>query len=272
MGPHRSPGRSAHGSAPGSARRWPRPSGSWWPLRSRSPRATRGTQTRSCLRAYFSEPARRFDRGFDPARSNSAENQELTPPAGLLLATTLHSEPAGCGALKFPGGAPAEIKRMRVAPAVRGLGPGRRILTDLEAHAAASQAPHPPAGNQPPWTRRSASTGRPATARQPRSTTNPTPTTGSKRPRDRSSPPAPNPPGLSALKARASARASSALADRANTKGICRPGPPGSAGRRWQTRQNGSSVRMGVGPRGPRTQRAERRVCALPEQGLYYGS
>jgi ribosomal protein S18 acetylase RimI-like enzyme len=61
----------------------------------------------------------------------------MTPPAGLFLVATLHGEPAGCGALKFHPGAPAEVKRMWVAPAVRGLGLGRRLLTELEAQAAA---------------------------------------------------------------------------------------------------------------------------------------
>jgi ribosomal protein S18 acetylase RimI-like enzyme len=46
----------------------------------------------------------------------------------------------GCGAVKFHPGAPAEIKRMWTAPAVRGLGLGRRLLTELEARAAASGA------------------------------------------------------------------------------------------------------------------------------------
>jgi DNA-binding MarR family transcriptional regulator/GNAT superfamily N-acetyltransferase len=94
---------------------------------------------RSCLRAYFSELGRRFDGGFDPALSISADDKELIPPEGLLLVATLHSEPAGCGALKFHDGAPAEIKRMWVAPAVRGLGLGRRLLVELEAHAAANR-------------------------------------------------------------------------------------------------------------------------------------
>jgi ribosomal protein S18 acetylase RimI-like enzyme len=49
----------------------------------------------------------------------------------------LHGEPVGCGALKFHGDAPAEIKRMWVARAARGLGLGRRLLAELEAHAAA---------------------------------------------------------------------------------------------------------------------------------------
>ena len=62
---------------------------------------------------------------------------ELTPPAGLFLVATLHGEPVGCGALKFHADAPAEIKRMWVAPAVRGLGLGRRLLAELEDRAAA---------------------------------------------------------------------------------------------------------------------------------------
>src|SRR5215472_928044 len=95
---------------------------------------------RFCLRAYFSELARRFDGGFDVARSISADDEELTPPAGLLLVATLHGEPVGCGALKFHDDAPTEIKRMWVSPAVRGLGLGRRLLAALEERAAAGGA------------------------------------------------------------------------------------------------------------------------------------
>jgi DNA-binding MarR family transcriptional regulator/ribosomal protein S18 acetylase RimI-like enzyme len=91
-----------------------------------------------CIRAYFDELAGRFDGGFDPARTIPATAAELTPPAGLLLVATLHDEPVGCGALKFRPGAVAEIKRMWVAPAVRGLGLGRRLLTELEARAVAA--------------------------------------------------------------------------------------------------------------------------------------
>jgi len=98
----------------------------------------RHPDARSCLRAYFAELARRFDNGFDPARSISADDHELTPPAGLLLVATLHGEPVGCGALKFHDDGPAEVKRMWVSPAHRGLGLGRRILAELEARAAAS--------------------------------------------------------------------------------------------------------------------------------------
>jgi DNA-binding MarR family transcriptional regulator/GNAT superfamily N-acetyltransferase len=95
---------------------------------------------RFCLRAYFAELAGRFDTGFDPELSLSAADAEMTPPAGVLLVATLHREPVGCGALKLPGGAPAEVKRMWVAPSARGLGLGRRLLSELEAYALAAGA------------------------------------------------------------------------------------------------------------------------------------
>src|SRR5215471_472870 len=78
----------------------------------------RHPSARYCLRAYFTELSRRFDNGFDPDRSIPAEDRDLTPPAGVLLVATLHDEPVGCGALKYHGDAPAEVKRMWVSPAV----------------------------------------------------------------------------------------------------------------------------------------------------------
>ena len=88
-----------------------------------------------CLREYFAELNRRFETGFDPARSIPADVESLRPPAGLLLVATLRGEPIGCGALKFHSGAPFELKRMWVAESVRGLGIGRRLLTELEKQA-----------------------------------------------------------------------------------------------------------------------------------------
>jgi DNA-binding MarR family transcriptional regulator/GNAT superfamily N-acetyltransferase len=89
-----------------------------------------------CLREYECELGRRFPGGFDPGRSISAHAPELRPPAGLFLMATLMSEPVGCGALKFHPGEPTELKRMWVAESARGLGLGRRLLAELEAHAA----------------------------------------------------------------------------------------------------------------------------------------
>ena len=85
-----------------------------------------------CIEQYFSELNERFDTGFDPTLGISAHAHELTPPAGLLLVARLREEPVGCGGLKFHGSAPAELKRMWVAPRARGLGLGRRLLLALE--------------------------------------------------------------------------------------------------------------------------------------------
>lgn len=93
---------------------------------------------RYCLREYFSELDRRFDAGFDPANSIPALDEEMRPPAGLFLVATLGGDPIGSGALKFHGRKPAELKRMWVAESSRGLGVGRRLLNELENHAARS--------------------------------------------------------------------------------------------------------------------------------------
>jgi DNA-binding MarR family transcriptional regulator/ribosomal protein S18 acetylase RimI-like enzyme len=90
---------------------------------------------RFCIASYFSELDTRFDTGFDPSRSISADVAELTEPVGLLLVARLREEPVGCGALKFDGADRADIKRMWVAPTARGLGLGRRLLTELEDRA-----------------------------------------------------------------------------------------------------------------------------------------
>ena len=92
---------------------------------------------RRAVQAYLAELSHRFEEGFDPARGISATDEEVSPPAGLLLLATLYAEPVGCGVLKFHQDAPAHIKRMWVARSVRGLGLGRRLLGALEAQAAA---------------------------------------------------------------------------------------------------------------------------------------
>jgi DNA-binding MarR family transcriptional regulator/GNAT superfamily N-acetyltransferase len=94
-----------------------------------------GPAAQFCLQSYFAELDTRFDAGFDPSQSISADAEELTEPAGLLLVARLRGEPVGCGALKLRRAAPAEIKRMWVAPTARGLGVGRRILNELEQEA-----------------------------------------------------------------------------------------------------------------------------------------
>lgn len=90
---------------------------------------------RACLRAYFEELGERFETGFDPAMSLLPDAGGLRPPAGVFLVARLHGEAVGCAGLKLPAGAPAEVKRMWVAPRARGLGLGRRFLAELEERA-----------------------------------------------------------------------------------------------------------------------------------------
>jgi DNA-binding MarR family transcriptional regulator/GNAT superfamily N-acetyltransferase len=86
-----------------------------------------------CLAQYFDELGSRFERGFDPAASLPAEDDALRAPRGAFLVARMRARPVACGALKLHGDAPAELKRMWVAPAVRGLGVGARLLQALEA-------------------------------------------------------------------------------------------------------------------------------------------
>lgn len=90
---------------------------------------------RWCIEQYFSELNARFEVGFDPSISISADAHELTPPSGALIIARLDCRPVGCGALKLHGSAPAELKRMWVSPEARGLGLGRRLLQELERYA-----------------------------------------------------------------------------------------------------------------------------------------
>ncbi len=90
-----------------------------------------------CLQQYYAELEQRFETGFDPALSISAELDDFRPPAGAFLVATLRAEPVGCGALKLQADGSAYLKRMWVGEPVRGLGVGRRLLGELERHAAA---------------------------------------------------------------------------------------------------------------------------------------
>ena len=93
-------------------------------------------EARACFEAYFRELEERFETGFDPARTVSANPEELVPPAGLFLIAQLDGRPVGCGALKLKARGVGEIKRMWVAPDARGLGIAQRLLEALEKHAA----------------------------------------------------------------------------------------------------------------------------------------
>jgi DNA-binding MarR family transcriptional regulator len=91
----------------------------------------RHRDARFCLQTYYDELAVRLPDGYDPAVSPIAD-AEMSSPAGLLLVAYLHGEPVGCGALIFQPDDAGLVKRMWVAPTVRGLGLGRRLLYELE--------------------------------------------------------------------------------------------------------------------------------------------
>jgi DNA-binding MarR family transcriptional regulator/GNAT superfamily N-acetyltransferase len=88
-----------------------------------------------CLAEYVAELNRRSERGFDPTVGATALPHEVRPPAGQFFVAYLRGEAIGCGAVKHHADAPAEIKRMWIAPEARGLGLGRRLLETLEASA-----------------------------------------------------------------------------------------------------------------------------------------
>lgn len=89
----------------------------------------------SCLERYTDELNQRSDRTFDPAVGATVRPDDVRPPAGEFFVAYLHGEPIGCGAVKHHHDAPAELKRMWIAPRARGLGLGRRLLGTLESRA-----------------------------------------------------------------------------------------------------------------------------------------
>ena len=94
------------------------------------------TAARFCIESYFAELDSRFDAGFDPSRSISADAEELSEPAGLLLVARLRGEPIGCGALKLHGRrAGRDQAHVGRAEPRAGSASGRRILAELEDHA-----------------------------------------------------------------------------------------------------------------------------------------
>jgi len=132
----------------------------------------------SCLDRYTEELNHRSDRTFDPAVGATVRPDDVRPPAGEFYVAYLHGEPIGCGAVKHHPDAPAEIKRMWIAP-------GRAAL-DLDG--ACSGRSNPARGRPAPASRGSKPTATsakrsPCTCpagglRSRRSTTSRTPTAG----------------------------------------------------------------------------------------------
>ena len=88
-----------------------------------------------CLREYFRELQERFDGGFDPALSLLPSLDEFASPRGTFLLVRLNGQPVGCGGLKPISKEAAYLKRMWIAPGLRGFGLSRRLLLALEDEA-----------------------------------------------------------------------------------------------------------------------------------------
>jgi GNAT superfamily N-acetyltransferase len=89
---------------------------------------------RWCLEQYYAELSQHF--GYDVDSALPLGVEQLTRPFGLVLVVRDGGAPVGCGAVKLLDDGIGEIKRMWIAPAVRGLGLGRQLLEALEGAAA----------------------------------------------------------------------------------------------------------------------------------------
>jgi putative acetyltransferase len=80
------------------------------------------------LSALYSEPG---------ANHFALDPEQVADGRGTFLVVYLEGTPVGCGALRLLDAETAELKRMYVSPAVRGIGVGRRLVAALEAEARA---------------------------------------------------------------------------------------------------------------------------------------
>jgi GNAT superfamily N-acetyltransferase len=90
-----------------------------------------GRAAQQCLKRYYEELSQRFEAGFDPRKSVLESLDEFSPPNGSFLVIRVDGEPVGCGGLT-PLGKAAYLKRMWIAPNVRGRGLAKRLLGALE--------------------------------------------------------------------------------------------------------------------------------------------
>lgn len=94
--------------------------------------APTSADARWCVDEYFREIAQRFEFGFDPAKSNPASDEDMTPPRGYFVLARLDGYPVGCAVLKRKDQTTAEIKRMWTASYARGRGVARKVLQAIE--------------------------------------------------------------------------------------------------------------------------------------------
>jgi len=92
----------------------------------------RSEAARYCLGEYYRELSQRFKGGFDVSLSRDPDVADMRPPRGAFFVAMSDGLPLACLGLKGNGSDIAEIKRLWVSPAARGLGLGRRLMTVAE--------------------------------------------------------------------------------------------------------------------------------------------
>ncbi len=96
------------------------------------------TEARWALQQYFDELDRRFDGGFKTDEALDEATPSFNPPSGLFVLAMLGDEIVGCGGVQWIDGITAEIRRMWVDSARRGIGLGKRLLGHLEGEVQSS--------------------------------------------------------------------------------------------------------------------------------------
>lgn len=100
-----------------------------------TPMDPRARQSISCLENYYTELETRFERGFDVSLSRDPEATNMMTPLGAFYVAMSDGVPLGCCGLKGVGAEVAEIKRLWVSPAARGMGLAQRLLAECEVAA-----------------------------------------------------------------------------------------------------------------------------------------
>ena len=90
-----------------------------------------GPAAQALLQAFTHDIVERYPT-WTPDSGPSAGPQDLAPPAGRFVVAYDADVPVGCAGFKRLSTEIAEVKRMYVAPARRGVGLGRRLLQHLE--------------------------------------------------------------------------------------------------------------------------------------------
>jgi len=101
----------------------------------------RDPQSVFCLTEYYTELARRLRTGFDVSLSADPEATDMIRPRGAFVVAMSDGLPLGCVGLKGTDKGYAEIKRLWVSPAARGMGLAKRLMSEIEQTASALNIP-----------------------------------------------------------------------------------------------------------------------------------